>query len=205
MPWRYYSNKKSSVDDYRQFPISFLKKHGYLNSWVSFMRGSIYWKRWENPNGNIGFTVEKNDDDMIGTVQVHFTQTDRESWEKNDFDYTIRIEATPCHYGGLRWWFLDPCSHENIRCGVLYFQSNGYFAGRKKLNLSYDSQNTSHTIRFWNSIFPDYSKLNPLEESIKYPYRNGKPTRKMRRFLKLSEVRFSDRELLEMEMKLLHS
>jgi hypothetical protein len=142
---------------------------------------------------------------MIGTVQVQFTQTDRDTLKKTEFDYKIRIEATYCHYGGFRWWFLDPCSRESIRCSILYFQSNGHFAGRKTLNLVYESQNTSRTIRFWNSIFPDYNKLNPLEKSIKYPYRNGKPTRKMRRFLKLSEVRFSDKELYEMEKKLLFS
>ena len=178
---RYYYDKKSTVDDYKKFTMSFLRQYGHLRTGSTYSYGNIFWKIGDRPNGSMTFIVEKNDDDMIGTVQVKFTQTNTETWEKKDFDYLIRIEATKCNYGGLRWWFIDPCSSKETRCSILYFQSNGYFAGRKMLNLTYDSRNESRWWIWWAEM--KVLKAEALYDKIKYPYRNGKPTRKMRRVL----------------------
>lgn len=50
-------------------------------------------------------------------------------------NHRIKLNTTPCYYGGSRWWYLCPkCGR---RCAVLYF--NGVWQCRKCLNLVYRS------------------------------------------------------------------
>lgn len=54
-------------------------------------------------------------------------------------DYRVQLEATPCHYGGLRWWWICPAS--GLRAGKLYLPSGAtMFAARKAYRLGYQSQ-----------------------------------------------------------------
>lgn len=198
--WRNYYSKRNTTDDYKQFTISFLKKYWHLDKWVTFRYGNIKWSRWWQEVGSIWFYLEKNDSEMKWSVRVIFTQTKRDTWEKKDFDYKIPLIATKCNYGWIRWWFLDPCSEKIIKCLVLYLQSNGYFASRKTLNLAYESQNEP---KFWRRLSylmgMNATKAIALKRTIKYPYRNGKPTKKMERFLKLSLNNPSESEIMEIE------
>lgn len=179
---RYYYDKKNTVDDYKKFTISFLKKNWYLNPWINYKSGWMVWWRGETRTGDISFIVEKDDVKQSWYVRVMFTQTDRDTQEKTSFDYQISIISTSCNYWGHRWWFLDPCSKENIRCNILYLQNNGYFTSRKTLNLTYDSRNEPKTWLWWSEM--KILKAEALYDKIKYPYRNGRPTRKMQRVIK---------------------
>lgn len=177
--WRYYWDKKNTVDDYKQISTQFFCKYGYFKTGKSYSAWGLSWSRWENETGSISFTVLKNDDTGVGHVRVYFTQTNSEG-EKKDFDYKIPLESTMCNYGGRRWWFLCPCRWN--RCSILYLQSNGIFASRKTLDLTYDSRNETKNC-FWKSEISAIKAMK-LQEKIKYKYRNGKPTRKMRQFIK---------------------
>jgi hypothetical protein len=54
-------------------------------------------------------------------------------------DYRVRLEATPCHYGGLRWWWVCPVSGR--RTAKLYLPPGAtIFAARKAYRLAYRSQ-----------------------------------------------------------------
>lgn len=198
--WRYYYSKRNTTDDYKRFTIAFLKKYGYLDTDVTCKYGSIKWSVWGNETWSMWFWIEKNNEEMRWSVKVMFTQTKRDTWEKKDFDYKIPLIATKCNYGGLRWWFLDPCSETRLKCLVLYWQSNGYFASRKTLNLAYESQNEG---RFWRRLSylmgMNATKAIALRRTMKYSYRNGKPTKKMKRFLKLSLNNPSESEIMEIE------
>lgn len=196
----YHWNKRNTTDDYKKFTIAFLKKYGYLDIDVTCKYGSIKWSIWDQETGSMWFWIEKNNEEMRWSVRVLFTQTKRDTWEKKDFDYKIPLIATTCHYGWLRWWFLDPCSEKNLKCLMLYWQSNGYFASRKTLNLAYESQNESKFGRRLSYLmWMNATKAIVLQRTIKYPYRNGKPTKKMRRFLKLAYNNPSEEEIMSIE------
>ena len=61
----------------------------------------------------------------------------------------ISLTTTPCHYGGVRHWFLCPASVEGVLCenrvGMLYLPPAGkVFACRHCYGLTYESCQQSH-------------------------------------------------------------
>ena len=181
--WRYYYWEwKTSVEDYsKTIDIKFLKTYGYLDKWLYSRKWGLYWKRnWED-NWNIW--VEINKWDTSWYIRVTFTQTNMD-WEKKELDYKIQLVSTPCNYWGVRWWLLCPCKWN--RCSILYKQNNWIFASRKTLDLCYGDQKESKRYRYMSYLmWKPFNDMYLLKDKIKYPYRNWKPTRKMRRFLKL--------------------
>lgn len=199
---RYYSSAKNTTDYYSQvWSIFKLKRDKVIKNGEYTFSGTSQWTRNGEPNGSISFILTK--DDYRGNVRVYFTQTSSSTGEKKEHDYIIQLESTPCHLWGRRWWFICPCRWN--RCAKLYMQNNGIFASRKTLNLSYESRNTSKRWRYLDSVFWKGSgeEQYQLHKSIKYPYRNGKPTRKMRKYLKMTYTPYSDEQLHKMEMALL--
>lgn len=178
--WRYYWSWKYTTDNYsKTLNIEFLKKYWYLDKWVNEKSWWLYWKiNWED-NWNIWVEVNKWETNWY--IRVHFTQTNSE-WVKKQLDYKINLTATKCNYWWVRWWFLCPCKWN--RCSILYLQNNWIFASRKTLDLCYSDQKQSKKYRELNNIFIS-DNIERLMEKIKYPYRNWKPTRKMKRVLKL--------------------
>lgn len=195
--WRYYYwQGRYSVEDYsRTIDIKFLKKYWYLDKWVSFKSWWLYWKRnWED---NWTISVEVNKWDNTWYIRVYFTQT-KEDWTKKEFDYQIPLVSTVCNYWGIRRWFLCPCKWN--RCSKLYFQTNWIFASRKTLNLCYDEQKKSKKRRyFWYMMWEAYTRILVIKKDMKYPYRNWKPTRKMRRILNLRRRAPSKEEIESFE------
>ena len=59
----------------------------------------------------------------------------------------IRLQTTPQHFGGCRWWFKCPLTEERKQCGRrvgrLYLL-NRHFACRHCLNLTYRSVQEAH-------------------------------------------------------------
>jgi len=179
--WRYYYWEwKTSVEDYsKTLNIKFLKKYWYLDKLVNEKSWWLYWKiNWED-NWNIWVEVNKWETNWY--IRVYFTQTSSE-WVKKQLDYKITLTTTKCNYWWVRWWFLCPCKWN--RCSILYLQNNWIFASRKTLDLCYDEQKKSKKYRELNNIFIS-DNIQRLMWKIKYPYRNWKPTRKMKKVLKL--------------------
>ena len=61
----------------------------------------------------------------------------------------ISLTTTPCHYGGVRHWFLCPASVDGVLCenrvGVLYLPPGGkVFACRHCYGLTYESSQQNH-------------------------------------------------------------
>jgi hypothetical protein len=75
------------------------------------------------------------------------------SWTPNSDEprsmrYGVRIERTPCRFGGSRPWFR--CVRCNRRCAVLYGRSrDGYFGCRVCLKLGYLSESEDAMGRLW--------------------------------------------------------
>jgi hypothetical protein len=92
-------------------------------------------------NGNNGEQLAKISFDYCPTrgIRLYYSITKRSTGAVTDYDYYVPCEATPCHYGGCRWWFWCPsCSR---RCRILYQPCDeAIFACRTCHNLTYSSQ-----------------------------------------------------------------
>jgi len=104
------------------------------------------WSRNGEKTGSIGFGVST----LEGDEYIHFqyTQTNRNSDEKTELDYKVRIVSTSCNYSGRRWWFICPLVINGYACnrrvGILYLASGKYFGCRHCHNLTYESSKESH-------------------------------------------------------------
>lgn len=199
---RHYSRTKNTTDYYSQvWSIFKLKRDKVIKNGEYTFSGTSQWTRNGEPNWSISFELTK--DNYHGKVRVYFSQTSNSTGEKKEHDYIIQLESTACHLWGRRWWFICPCRWN--RCANLYMQNNGIFASRKTLNLSYESRNTSKFYRSLDAIFGKGSgeEQYQLWKFIKYPYRNGRPTRKMKKYLKMTNTPYTLEQLDKMEMALL--
>ena len=62
---------------------------------------------------------------------------------------TIKLQATPCHYGGERWWYTCPTCERRV--GVLYYRRavlmlGGEWACRRCHDLTYTSAQEAHVL-----------------------------------------------------------
>lgn len=173
---------KTEADDTKKISTSFLKKHKYFTGWRS---GTITWTSgWSGNKSNVGIEVSTMNEDNY--LRIHYTQTDNSTGEKKDFDYKIPLTTTPCRYGGKRYWFTCPWYKSGVYCGKrvgTLYKDGDYFACRHCYNLTYSSRNASRKYGSFVSI-PD---VEQAEEEVKRRYYRGMPTRKYKRYLRLSE------------------
>ncbi len=180
---RYYWSKKTTVEDSTELSISKLKEFGLLGGCCST---TLTWTR--SPSGHrssIGIVVDVLDEPY---VKLNYTITDRNSGEKTDYDYKVGLTMTPCHYGGVRYWFICPLSSNGVPCGrrvgTLFLSSGGkYFGCRHCYNLSYESRNECRLGRFGQLgyVLKAERQVQELREKVKRWTYRGRPTRKVRR------------------------
>ncbi len=174
---------KTESDGLKKISTSFLKKHKYFEG---FRGGTINWTSgWSENKSSVGINVSTLDEKYL---RIYYTQTDRYTEEKKDFDYKIPLTTTPCNYGGKRYWFTCPWYKNGNYCGkrvgVLY-KDGDYFACRHCYNLTYSSRNLSGFSKmFGNVTMPDVDKAR---ERVKITHYKGKPTRKYLSYLKKDE------------------
>ncbi len=106
-------------------------------------RGAIPWDHdmstgfwiWRNPLtreqvGSIGYTAIR--------TRMRLAYACGKGDSRRDIAQVIRLEWTPCTYGGSRPWFLcDPCDR---RVAILYLTDHGVFACRKCIGAAYSCQ-----------------------------------------------------------------
>lgn len=181
---RRYFDKKDTVEDCRSVSIAFLKKHDYF---CGYRYGLIAWTNWQGEQtASIGVTVCTTDGENYARFQ--YTNTRRSTGVKTECDYKVRLVTTPCHLGGVRWWFICPLSRNGVprgrRVGKLYCPPGSmYYGCRHCHDLSYESRNESHRGRFAHMshfLTLDKRKERLLEGMKRWTHR-GKPTRKSRR------------------------
>jgi hypothetical protein len=68
---------------------------------------------------------------------IYNYQRSGSDWES--LDYPVRLQTTPCHYGGVRYWFTCPALGCSRRIAVLYLGGK-IFACRHCYQLAYRSQ-----------------------------------------------------------------
>jgi hypothetical protein len=129
---RYYGSGKTEADDLKKIQIWWLKKEEFLKGWRS---STMTWSRNGEKTGSIGIETslvgdlrkyysEPNEPAGDPYIKLRYTQTDRNTEEKEDLDYKIPLTTTPCNYGGVRYWFICPWYANGKYCGrrvgVLY-------------------------------------------------------------------------------------
>jgi len=149
--------------------------------------GSIQWSCSGQNTGSVDFEV----DTTFSNSQIRFkyTQTDNWSGRKSDLNYVVQLEAIPCNYGGVRYWFRCPIvrngSSCNSRVGVLYI-SGKYFGCRKCHRLLYKCQTKSKHGGRTGAVmaYLDLSwGLEEREAKIRTKHWKGRPTKRYKRFL----------------------
>jgi hypothetical protein len=121
-------------------------------------------------------------------IRLCYTMTDRDTGKETNFDYRVRLVTTPCHFGGVRWWFICPLSRNGVHCGrragILYRAPRAdYYGCRHCHELSYESRNELRRGRFarMSRYMVLDRQMGKLRAQIsRWTYR-GVPTRKARR------------------------
>lgn len=182
-----YSNKEEA-DNLKKVEIWWLKKYGYLSGWKY---GGIEWKNsWSDTKSSIGISGSTMDGDNY--IKFQYTQTDRDSGEKKEFDYKVQLATTPCNYGGTRYWFICPLSKNGVYCGkrvgVLY-KAGDYFGCRHCHNLTYSCQKANRKYKNYHLFYliDASAKAEKLRDKIKRSFYAGKPTRKFRRLMAIHQ------------------
>ena len=136
-------------------------------------------------------------------IRFQYSQIEHNG-ESNDFDYTVKLISTNCNYGGKRWWFKCPLIKDGIPCnrrvGVLYKQGD-YFGCRHCHDLTYSSKKENRNSIYF-SLFKtllSYKKIEEIQKTMKRDFYAGKPTRKLKRIMKLYEQTKPHSDLLKKE------
>lgn len=93
----------------------------------------------------MGIEVSVNRKDSIEDhARLLYTTENKNTGETRRLDYEVRIVSTPCHFGGVRYWFICPGRASSGFCGrrvgKLYLPGNAtYFGCRHCYNLTYKS------------------------------------------------------------------
>ena len=151
--------KKDTVEDCRVLSIFDLKQKEVLKPNVRD-GGSWIWSNAYTGEERARVGYELNTRSSFSFLRLFYTIT-RWSGEKYDFDYHIKLQTTPCHFGGERWWFICPLVKNdqacNRRVGKLYLPPGGrYFGCRHCHDLTYRSSQES------DNRVNELKKLGPM-------------------------------------------
>jgi hypothetical protein len=156
--------------------IFWLKQHGLFN--FGFHEGTISWTYSSNEN-KIGFSIFLHNEPS-DCMRLHYRHIDRQTEESSNVFLSIPITTTPCRYGGKRYWFTCPLCGRRV--GTLFSFGKNYGC-RHCGKVAYMSQNYGGRYKGFVSI----PALDKAEAAVKRWYWRGKPTRKHRKLIRLSE------------------
>jgi hypothetical protein len=133
--WGWHS-KRTVVEDCRVIDLAGLARHGAFVPWYS---GTLRWFRGEKEVASIGYNVRPREPEGLVLCLSYRISTTRE-----DVEVPIRLETTPLHFGGCRWWGRCPLQRDGIECGrrvgKLYLPPGSrYFGCRHCHDLTYTS------------------------------------------------------------------
>lgn len=180
-----YSNKMEA-DGLKKIETSFLKKHGYFEGWRS---GTLTWTHGYSESKS-SISIQTSVTQGEGYMRLVYTQTDRETEEKKDFDYQVQLTTTLCKFGGQRYWFICPLIKKDRICGrrvgTLYKGGN-YFGCRHCFELTYSSRKANRNYKYYYlfRLLDVDSKIEKIRETMKRSFYAGRPTKKLRRIMRL--------------------
>jgi hypothetical protein len=117
------------TEDYRCIDIRRWLRSNSLRPGCSF---DWVWKRNGEKVAAISVKVE------VGQIRLIYSYQ-RNGGARENLDYPVMLQATPCNYGGERYWFTCPAVGCGRQVAVLYLGGK-YFACRHCYQLAYQSQ-----------------------------------------------------------------
>lgn len=183
---RYSYSNKSEADSLNSLSVYWLNKYHYFekNCWKS---GGITWTRQNGSKNSISFNISVPD----LYAQLIYTQTDRNSGEKKDFDYKISLVTSSCHFGGIRYWFKCGMYKGGKYCGrrvATLYKDGDYFACRHCYDLTYSSKKENYRGYFGmlTKLIYEEKRMEAIRNTLKRQTYAGRPTKKVQRFLKIA-------------------
>ncbi|BDG71180.1 hypothetical protein [Roseomonas fluvialis] len=91
------------------------------------------------PRARLLVTLTLHADHGMARLRFDMDQPSRRTGQR---DQSVRLETTPCRFGGVRWWWVCPATGR--RCAVLYLPNGGHLflsLGPGAYRLGYASQN----------------------------------------------------------------
>jgi len=144
------SGWRRKVESQHGVDIRWMKRKGWLYDGCN---GSISWSNRGKETGSIRYAVSK---DKI--TLLYRSRKNGGEWEP--VESAIRLERTPCNYGGERVWMRCPCCHR--RCAIVYL-TDKYPACRKCYNLAYYSEGETRLDRAMRQARKAQEKLGYKE------------------------------------------
>ena len=130
--WR--SEIKDTTENYLALDVRGWQRDGVL------VPGTTFQTTWTHNGASIGVRA--------AAAQVILNYRHQKAGaEWTDHEYPVRLDRTPCTYGGTRVWFICPATGCGRRVAKLYLGPAGTFACRHCLNLVYVSQRKEADVR----------------------------------------------------------
>jgi hypothetical protein len=133
---RYRTRNRGAVEQAQTFNTRTLRRLGFLKA-GGVTSGPLRWSRQGEVFASIAIAVDLTQSEH-GTARLSY------SVNAEPRSQTIRLEATPCRFGGCRYYFICPLSGR--RCETLCF-ARGMFASRQEQRLTYASQSEDRLSR----------------------------------------------------------
>jgi hypothetical protein len=127
-------DKKTTCEEVKRVDIRYMRKQGLLRPGRV---GTLSWSCGDEPAGSIGYRTERNKPVLNYRHRSH-----GDEWQ--DIEESVRLDRTPCNYGGERQWFS--CPNCRNRVAVLY-GPGARFLCRNCYGLAYSSQHEHHADR----------------------------------------------------------
>jgi len=130
------------IDDCAALDLASLKKWGYFSHGQGCW-GKEHWKQGGKTVLVVAIELQATSASHR-VMRLRYRIRPHRSPEPVNCDYSVGLTATPCNYGGQRWWFQCPLQGCHTRCRVLYLPPGAqYFGCRKCHRLAYSSSQRS--------------------------------------------------------------
>jgi hypothetical protein len=161
-------NKKNRVDEVRSIDILDLQRKEVFSKGSSWSWTSS-WSRNSEVIASISYRVETGENGPSG-LRFMYTITENDTGEKKDYNYVIPVVATPCNYGGERWWYVCPLVVNGRscrrRCRIVYMPPGAeYFGCRECHRLTYESRQRQRE-KFYEGFEKPYKAAEALQEEL---------------------------------------
>jgi hypothetical protein len=179
---------KAEADSLNKLDINWLRREKVLADHCWNNR-NITWTH--RPSGNqSSITIHTSLTEHDGQyVELIYTSTDKWDVTKTNINYKVPVTSTPCHFGGIRYWFICPLTSNGVYCGrrvAKLYLFGKYFGCRHCHQLTYESRKLSGMWKAVGSVIslPD---IDERMDKIRTRYYAGKMTKRYRRALEIQD------------------